>query len=128
MARAGFGVSRGRLPGATHDAWPGTAHDWVPRDDGQNPRPGITGLSHDASLGVAEHALPWRSTTQTYEVSPGSAALAPGSTERPTAATGPSWPPSWRPPSVTGATSKPGTRPGAGISGHARLSSIMRRR
>src|SRR5262245_25424632 len=85
MARAGFGVRRGRLPGATHEACPGTAHDWHPRDDGQNPSPGITGLSQDASLGVADMALPWRSTTHTYEVSPGRAglaAVADGSTSR----------------------------------------------
>ncbi len=58
MAIAGFGVRRGRLPGATDDACPRTAQDWQPREDGQNPRPGMIGLSHEASLGVAETALP----------------------------------------------------------------------
>ena len=64
-AIAGFGVSRGRLPGATHEGWPGTAQDCDPRDEGQKPRPGITGLSQETSLGVADRALPCRSTTQT---------------------------------------------------------------
>src|ERR1051325_9007999 len=71
-ASAGFGVRRGRLPGATHDAWPGTAHDCEPRVDGTKPSPGITGASHDESLGVADITLPRSSTTQTYDVSPGS--------------------------------------------------------
>ena len=57
-ASAGLGVNRGRLPGATLEAWPGTAHDCEPRVDGTKPRPGITGPSHEESLGVAENALP----------------------------------------------------------------------
>src|SRR5687767_430036 len=78
-AMAGFGVRRGRLPGATDDGCPGTAHDCEPRADGTKPSPGMTGLSHDTSLGVADTALPWRSTTQTYDVSPGRAELASAS-------------------------------------------------
>ena len=63
-AMAGFGVSRGRLPGATADGWPGTPQDWQPRVDGTSPVPGTTGASNALSLGVAETALPSRSTTQ----------------------------------------------------------------
>ena len=62
LAKAGFGVRRGRFPGATEEAWPGTAHDWEPREEGQKPVPGMTGDSHDTSLGVAEKQLPCRST------------------------------------------------------------------
>src|SRR5262245_1299075 len=118
MASAGFGVRRGRLPGATDEAWPGTAQDWQPRDDGQKPRPGITGLSQLASLGVAETALPWRSTTHTYEVSPGSSGPAPATTGSPAGrATGGAPPPL-----------KPPTAPAGGSTGHARPSRITRRR
>src|SRR5215467_15733648 len=68
-ASAGFGVSRGRLPGATEAGSAGSAHDCEPREEGHSPVPGITGVLLETSLGVAENALPWRSTTHTYEVS-----------------------------------------------------------
>src|SRR5262245_17663998 len=68
-ASAGFGVSRGRLPGATEAGIAGSAHDWEPGEDGHRPVPGITGVLLETSLGVAENTLPWRSTTQTYDVS-----------------------------------------------------------
>src|SRR5665213_2631405 len=68
-ASAGLGVSRGRLPGATDAGCVGSHHDCEPREDGHSPMPGITGVSDDASLGVAENALPSRSTTHTYDVS-----------------------------------------------------------
>ena len=108
IAIAGLGVSRGRLPGAAADGWAGSAHDCEPRDDGQRPSPGMTGPSHDTSLGVAENALPAESTTQTYDVSPGR----PGS---PTATDGTlvwsaTWPPTW---------------PGGGISPKARSLRIV---
>src|SRR5262245_12953416 len=114
---AGLGVRRGRLPGATHDGWPGTAQDCDPRAEGQNPRPGITGLSHETSLGVADMALPWRSTTQTYEVSPGSAGLASAraAADGGTLAAGTD-------------RSNPGTSPAGGISAHARSGRARRRR
>src|SRR5688572_17937035 len=115
IASAGFGVNRGRLPGATDDGWPGTAHDCEPRVDGTKPRPGMTGPSHDESLGVAEHTLPWRSTTQTYDVSP------PPVTGLPVAAD-----------SGEGCTAPfvraPSTIPAGGMSGHARSERIARRR
>src|ERR1700757_1018933 len=82
MAIAGFGVSRGRLPGATHEAWPGPAHDCEPRVEGQKPSPGMIGPSHDESLGVADIALPCLSTTATYEVSPGRAGLVSAAARR----------------------------------------------
>src|SRR5467141_523941 len=68
-ARAGFGVSRGRLPGATQEACLGSVHDCEPREEGHKPVPGTTGVSAEVSLGVAEKTLPCRSTTQIYEVS-----------------------------------------------------------
>src|SRR5439155_11660430 len=70
-ASAGFGVRRGRVPGAGHPACSGFANDCEPRVDGTQPSPGMTGPSHDESLGVADITLPCASTTQTYEVSPG---------------------------------------------------------
>src|SRR5258708_9991514 len=68
-AIAGLGVRRGRLPGPTPDGWLGSGRLCVPRPDGTMPRPGITGLRHEPSLGVADMALPQRSTAQQYEVS-----------------------------------------------------------
>ena len=62
---AGLGVRRGRLPGAMQAGTRGSAHDWVPRDEGTKPRPGMTGDVDEASLGVAEYRLPWLSTTAT---------------------------------------------------------------
>src|SRR5262249_7483851 len=41
--------------------------------DTERPVRGITGASKDTSLGVAENALPQRSTTHTYDVSRGTA-------------------------------------------------------
>src|SRR5216110_2045067 len=73
-ASAGFGVRRGRLPGAGQEACSGFANDCEPRVDGTKPSPGMTGPSHDESLGVADITLPFASTTQTYDVSPGSGA------------------------------------------------------
>ena len=64
MASAGLGVKRGRLPGATADAWPASAKDCEPRDDGHKPVPGITGPSKETSLVVAENTLPWPSMAQ----------------------------------------------------------------
>ncbi|CFP60417.1 Uncharacterised protein [Bordetella pertussis] len=58
MAMAGLGVSRGRLPGARLAGWLASARDWDPREDGHSPVPGITIVSLDTSLGVAEKALP----------------------------------------------------------------------
>ena len=69
IAIAGFGVRRGLFPGKISDACPLTANDWEPLEDGQNPRPGITGLSNDTSDGVMEHTLPVLSMAQVYEVS-----------------------------------------------------------
>lgn len=65
MANAGFGVNRGLLPGATLAACPMIPRDWEPRDDGQRPVPGITMVSVETSLGVAEKALPKESMTAT---------------------------------------------------------------
>ena len=62
---AGLGVSRGRLPGATALGYSGTSQDWEPREETASPVPGITGVSVETSLGVAEKALPSRSTTAT---------------------------------------------------------------
>jgi hypothetical protein len=62
---AGFGVILGLLPGATDAGCCGSARDWDPLSDGQRPVPGITGVFLETSLGVAEKALPHRSTAQT---------------------------------------------------------------
>src|SRR5262245_27874338 len=70
-ARAGFGVRRGRLPGATEHGCVGSAQDCEPRPDARMPTPGMIGELFEPSLGVHENALPCRSTTQTYDVSPG---------------------------------------------------------
>src|ERR1700755_3543102 len=70
----GFGVSRGRLPGATSDGCRGSAHDWEPREEGAMPVPGITIVSLDTSLGLMEIALPQESTTPTNDVSKGPSA------------------------------------------------------
>ena len=64
-AIAGFGVSRGRLPGATPLGCDGSGRDCSPRRLGTIPRPGITGEVEAPSEGVAENELPQRSTTQT---------------------------------------------------------------
>src|ERR1700722_11998274 len=69
IAIAGFGVRRGRLPGATPEGWLGSGRDCTPREDGTRPVPGITGELVDASDGTAENALPQRSITHTYDVS-----------------------------------------------------------
>src|SRR3974390_927528 len=66
---AGFGVSRGRLPGATPAGGAGSGRLWEPRPDGGVARPGTTGTLPLPSDGVALNALPQRSTTQQYEVS-----------------------------------------------------------
>ena len=58
MARQGFGVSRGRLPGARQEGWPSTAHDCAPRDETASPVPGTTGVSQLVSDGVEHNALP----------------------------------------------------------------------
>jgi len=63
-AIAGLGVSRGRLPGARRLGCPGVVQDCDPREEGQSPVPGTTGVSFETSLGVAETVLPQRSTTQ----------------------------------------------------------------
>src|SRR5258707_15831540 len=66
---AGFGVRRGRLPGASAAGCAGSVHDCDPRDEGHRPVPGITGVALEPSLGVVEQALPLSSTTHAYEVS-----------------------------------------------------------
>ena len=66
---AGFGVNRGRLPGAISDACPLTANDCDPLAEGQKPKPGITGLSKETSDGVMEQTLPCLSMVQVYDVS-----------------------------------------------------------
>src|ERR1700755_1924675 len=66
---AGFGVSRGRLPGATPAGCAGSGRLCEPRPDGVIPRPGTTGTLPEPSDGVALDALPQRSTTQQYDVS-----------------------------------------------------------
>src|SRR6516165_1694893 len=70
----GFGVSRGRLPGATADGCRGSAHDCEPREEGDRPVPGMTIESLDTSLGLMEIALPQRSITPTNDVSNGPSA------------------------------------------------------
>ena len=65
IASAGLGVRRGRLPGATLDECAGSAQDCEPREEGQSPVPGITGVSKETSLGVAEKTLPSASMAQT---------------------------------------------------------------
>src|SRR5690348_18441886 len=68
-AIATMGVSRGRLPGAAHDGCDGSAKLCDPRDDGQRPVPGMTGVSYEGSLGVAANTLPSLSITLTCDVS-----------------------------------------------------------
>src|SRR5918911_5041189 len=75
-AIAGFGVRRGRLPGASAAGCSGSVHDCDPRDEGQKPVPGMTGVALDPSLGVVENALPSRSTTHAYDVSASGAGVA----------------------------------------------------
>ena len=65
IASAGLGVSLGRLPGATLDACAGSTQDCEPREEGQSQVPGITGVSNETSLGVAEKTLPSASMAQT---------------------------------------------------------------
>src|ERR1700694_2220999 len=110
IAIAGLGVRRGRLPGATDDACAGSAQLCDPRDDGHRPVPGMTGVSYDGSLGVAENALPSLSITQTYDVS-----CAPTAAESLVG---------------TGALrlAKPEISPYGGISGQARSEWIIARR
>ena len=43
----------------------GSAQLCEPRDDGHRPVPGITGVSNDGSLGVAQNTFPSLSTTLT---------------------------------------------------------------
>src|SRR6201999_3603583 len=66
---AGFGVSRGRLPGATPAGCFGSGRLCDPRLDGAIPSPGTTGTLPAPSEGVALNAFPQRSTTQQYDVS-----------------------------------------------------------
>jgi hypothetical protein len=110
IASAGLGVSRGRLPGATDDACAGSAQFCEPREDGHKPVPGITGVSNDVSLGVAENTFPSLSITQTYEVS-----RAPGA--GPSAAGNGTW-----------RRAKPGISPQGGISGQATSGRSIARR
>src|SRR5688572_2585506 len=70
-AIAGLGVRRGRLPPATEDGCVGSAHDCTPRPEHSMPTPGMSGVLSDPSLGVHENALPCRSITHRYDVSPG---------------------------------------------------------
>src|SRR6476620_7263647 len=70
-ASAGFGVSRGRLPGPTEHGCVGSDHDCVPRPEHTKPTPGTVGELFDPSEGVAENALPCRSIQHVYVVSPG---------------------------------------------------------
>src|SRR6185437_3521704 len=65
----GLGVSRGRLPGARQAGCAGSVQDCMPREDGAMPVPGTTGPLIAPSDGVAENALPKRSTAQIYDVS-----------------------------------------------------------
>src|SRR5215207_7811817 len=69
IASAGFGVRRGRLPGATPAGWRGSGRDCEPREEGMRPVPGTIGEPYEPSLGVAENRLPQRSATHTYDVS-----------------------------------------------------------
>ena len=55
---AGFGVSRGRLPGATTFGIAGSRLACDPRSEMWSPSPGITAPLPYPSLGVAENALP----------------------------------------------------------------------
>ena len=108
--RQGFGVRRGRLPGATHDGCPRTAHDCAPRDDTAMPVPGTTGVSQLVSDGVEHSPFPSLSTTQTIDVSGGGPT---GSSLPAIAGTNGVW---------------PGTSPGRGIPGEAFQGSIARQR
>src|SRR5262245_26522794 len=66
---AGLGVRRGRLPGASAAGCAGSVQFCEPREDGQSPVPGMTGVPLAPSLGVVENALPSLSITHAYEVS-----------------------------------------------------------
>ena len=61
-AMAGLGVSRGRFHGWRLEGWSGSSQLCVPLADSVNPRPGMTLQPPTPSLGVAEKALPHRST------------------------------------------------------------------
>src|SRR5688572_19403957 len=65
-ARAGLGVSRGRLPGATDDGCSGSPHDCVPRPEHRMPTPGTIGVLFEPSLGVHDMAFPSLSMTHRY--------------------------------------------------------------
>src|SRR5678815_2082014 len=98
---AGLGVRRGRLPGARAAGCAGSVQFCEPREDGQSPVPGMTGVPLEPSLGVVENALPSLSITQAYEVS----AAGAGS---PCSALG-----------IAAAGAYPFTSPAGGISFHA---------
>ena len=64
-ARAGIGVNRGRLPGASPAGWAGSVRFCDPRLDTTMPRPGTIGELQDPSEGAQLKAAPQRSTTAT---------------------------------------------------------------
>ncbi len=65
IASAGLGVNLGRLPGCSDAGWSASSQLWEPLEDRMNPRPLAIGALPKLSLGVAEKALPHRSTTET---------------------------------------------------------------
>jgi hypothetical protein len=69
MSSAGFGVRRGRLPGAIAEGWPGVVHSCAPRVLTMMPSPSTSGAPSPGSDGVAENAFPSASIAQQYEVS-----------------------------------------------------------
>src|SRR4051812_15338170 len=63
-ARAGEGVRRGRLPGATEQGCVSRNRLCMPRVEMLMPRPSIIGVSYIVSDGVADQTLPCESATQ----------------------------------------------------------------
>ena len=62
-ASAGFGLRRGRFPGAAALGCPSSSQLCEPRLETVQPTPGMIGVSAEGSEGVAEKALPSASIT-----------------------------------------------------------------
>src|SRR5579862_3335541 len=65
----GFGVRRGRRPGAIAAGWFWSRRDCTPRHEQAKPSEGTTAVKSALSLGVAEKMLPSASAAAQYVVS-----------------------------------------------------------
>ena len=69
MRSAGFGVRRGRLPGAIAEGCPGVVQSCAPRVETIMPKPRTSGAPSAGSDGVAAKAFPSASIAHAKEVS-----------------------------------------------------------